>query len=240
MVTMAISLNKILLGYCVVLTTIVAGVTATHAVSEPAHPVFDQIDVHRINLVENDGTLRMVIANKARFPGAIFKGKEYPHPNRDTAGMIFFNDEGTENGGLIFGGLKGKDGKVSSFGHLSFDQYEQDQVINLEQNEYDGKRAAGLAINDYPDHSMDIEKLSKIEAMPDGPAKKAEVDKLIAAGEGGAHRLFVGKRSGVSMLALQDAKGRARLLLKVTPEGEASMQFLDETGKVVRTVTPAG
>ncbi|MGI8839777.1 MAG: hypothetical protein ACR2F8_03165 [Caulobacteraceae bacterium] len=143
-------MNRFLLGYCVVLTTIVASVTATHAISDTTRQAFDEIDVHRINLRENDGTLRMVIANKSHFPGAIFKGKEYPHPNRSTAGILFYNDEGTENGGLTFGGARGNDGKVSSSGHLSFDQYEQDQVVTLDQSEEDGRRAAGLGINDLP------------------------------------------------------------------------------------------
>jgi len=93
---------------------------------------FDEITVHRINVVEPDGTLRMVISNKTDFPGIIIKGKETPHPGRKTAGMLFFNDEGTENGGLIFGGSKDAAGKVESYGHLSFDQYEQDQVSQFD------------------------------------------------------------------------------------------------------------
>lgn len=40
------------------------------------------------------------------------------------------------------------------------------------------------------------------------------------------------------MLSLRDAAGRKRLMLKVTAAGEASIPFLDEAGKVVRTVTP--
>lgn len=237
---MAIPYNKILLAYSVALTTVMAGITATQAFGDPQKQTIDTLDVHRINLVEDDGTLRMVIANKSHFPGAIFKGKEYPHPNRDSAGMIFFNDEGTENGGLIFGGRKDKDGKVSSYGHLSFDQYEQDQVVTLDQSENDGRRAAGLGINDYPSEPMDIETLSKIESMPDGPERKAAIDKLIKSGAGGTHRAFFGKQAGASLLALQDAKGKPRLILKVTSEGEATIQFLDADGKVQRTVTPAG
>jgi hypothetical protein len=38
-------------------------------------PSFDQITVHRINIVEADGTARMVLSGKAEFPGACFRGK---------------------------------------------------------------------------------------------------------------------------------------------------------------------
>jgi hypothetical protein len=64
---------------------------------------FEELDVQRLNLVEPDGTLRMVISDKARFPGAIIRGKEHAHTRPD-AGLLFFNDEGTEDGGLIFSG----------------------------------------------------------------------------------------------------------------------------------------
>ena len=39
---------------------------------------FDEIDVQRINVLEPDGTLRMVISNHARLPGIIVRGKERP------------------------------------------------------------------------------------------------------------------------------------------------------------------
>ncbi|PXA05828.1 hypothetical protein DD898_12855, partial [Staphylococcus pseudintermedius] len=84
------------------------------------------IDVQRINVREPDGTLRMVISDQTRFPGLILHGKEYPHP-RSRAGMLFYNNEGTEQGGLIFAGKQGADGNVSSGLSLSFDRYEQDQ-----------------------------------------------------------------------------------------------------------------
>jgi hypothetical protein len=66
------------------------------------------------------------------------------------SGLIFINDEGTENGGLVFSGSK-SNGKVDGSGHLSFDQYDQDQVVTLEQTEEDGQRAAGLTNADRPD-----------------------------------------------------------------------------------------
>lgn len=39
-------------------------------------------------------------------------------------------------------------------------------------------------------------------------------------------------------MALRDAKDRERRVLQANPAGNASIQGLDETGKVVRTVTP--
>src|ERR1700684_656690 len=74
---------------------------------------FAEIDVQRINVREPDGTLRMTISNSATAPGIIFRGKEHAHPARQAAGILFFNDEGTENGGLLFGGSK-KGTRVSS------------------------------------------------------------------------------------------------------------------------------
>jgi hypothetical protein len=236
---MKMQTSRMLLVYSAVLTTVLAGVAVTQAVSQPTTQAFDTIDVQRINVREADGTMRMAISNKAQFPGAIFKGKEYPHNSRnDAAGMIIFDDEGTENGGLIWGGATGPDGKVSAFGHLSFDQYMQDQVVVLEQGEHDGHRSAGLSINDMPDAPMDIEALSKIEDMKDGPEKTAIIQKLIASGVGGHHRMFVGKAEGASTLSFSDAAGKERLRMTVTPQGAASIEFKDADGKVVRTVTP--
>ena len=65
---------------------------------------FEEIRVHRIDVVEPDGTLRMVISNRDRLPGVIVKGKELPKSGRPGAGMLFYNDEGSENGGLVFAG----------------------------------------------------------------------------------------------------------------------------------------
>jgi len=84
--------------------------------------------------------IRLVISDKSKAPGIIVKGKEYPHPDRKSAGMIFYNDEGTENGGLIFGGDRSEDGTKHSSGHLSFDAYEQDQAMALDSTQSGGER----------------------------------------------------------------------------------------------------
>jgi hypothetical protein len=235
---MKFPLQGVLLAYSVVATTVIAIALARDATGNPTKVAYDEIDVKRINLREEDGTLRLVISNKARFPGLIIRGKEHPHPNRKTAGFLFFNEEGTENGGLIFGG-RTENGKITSGGHLSFDQYEQDQTIQMTFDESDGQRRAAFIVHDYPDGSNDLDAWEKADAMPAGAAKDAELKRLKER-YGPRRRAFVGRsRDRSSALALFDAEGRPRIMLRVTAEGAASMEFLDEKGKAVKTVTPS-
>jgi hypothetical protein len=227
--------NRVVLAYCVVVTTALAAVTLNQAVSGPSKTAFQEIDVQRINVREPDGTLRMTISSAATAPGMIVKGKERPHPSRKSAGILFFNDEGTENGGLIFGGQK-KDGNTASYGHLSFDQYEQDQVISLDQSEENGHRRAGLSFNDLPDTPIPWD----LAARGNTPAGRAEIQRLAKTGAFGYPRLYIGKTPDrASTLDLKDAKGRTRLVLTVAPDGAASISFLDENGKTARTLTPS-
>jgi hypothetical protein len=193
---------------------------------------FAEIDVQRINIREPDGTLRMTISNAATAPGLIFKGTEHPFPNRQAAGILFFNDEGTENGGLLFGGAK-KGQNVSTGGHLSFDQYEQDQVIALDQTEEHGRRRAGLTFFDRPATPIPLELIDKLNTQEGS----AQFETLTKAGGFGYARLFIGKNEErESTVILRDAKGLARLKLTVTPSGSASIEFMDETGKIVRRI----
>ena len=202
------------------------------AAGERKVPSFDEIDVQRINVREPDGTLRMTISSMAKAPGLIFKGKEHAYPNRQAAGILFFNDEGTENGGLLFGGAK-KGKYASSGGHLSFDQYEQDQVISLDQTEEHGRRRASLTFFDRPDTPMPPELIDNVNTLEGN----AEFEKLAATGGLGYPRLFIGKTEDrASTVILRDAKGLARLKLTVTPLGAASIEFMDESGKIVRRI----
>ena len=48
--------------------------------------------------------------------------------------MYFYNNEGTEVGGLIYGSFLDKNGKIEEANvHLSFDQYNQDQIFSVMQ-----------------------------------------------------------------------------------------------------------
>ena len=120
------------------------------AAAKPRTSDLDELRVHRIDIVEPDGTLRMVLSNKSRLPPVIIKGQEHPEMGepRPQAGIIFYNDEGTENGGLIFGGRKNEKGEiVDSGGSLSFDKYGAGQIIQLAGVDDKDDRFAGLGIN---------------------------------------------------------------------------------------------
>jgi hypothetical protein len=236
---MHIDATRALALYAGGLTAVVGWMMLSAAAPAPASR-FDTIDVHRINLRENDGTLRMVIASRDHFPGLILHGHEWAHPGRqDSAGMVFFNDEATENGGLVFGGAKGADGRVVNFGHLSFDQYDQDQVATLEQTEEDGQRVSGLTIADRPDTPIDMAQTEQILRLP--PAERDA--KLQAKRDGGAfgrNRAFLGKNEAKdALVALRDGDGRVRLRMRVTASGQAAIEFLDAQGKVTRSVGAA-
>jgi hypothetical protein len=71
---------------------------------------FTELDVERINIVEKDGKLKMVISNSERQHPGIIDGKTLSRQR--PAGMLFFNDRGDECGGLSFNGDQ-KDGKVA-------------------------------------------------------------------------------------------------------------------------------
>jgi hypothetical protein len=232
---------RLLRALVLVTTTVLGGLSLAAFTRATQRPRFREIDVERINVVEKDGALRLVIANRERSPGPVFRGKPFGSARGKRPGLIFYDDEGTENGGLIFGG-KTEDGKVSAVGHLSFDQYGQDQVINLEYEENNGRRQQGLTIADRPDVSIPriIERRDAINKMPEGP-EKAEAQRQWIAMQGGtpfgALRVFVGRDPDkAAVVNLKDHFGRTRLRLVVDSSGAASVDFLDQKGHVTYTL----
>jgi len=220
--------------YCAVVTLAFAIVVLAGFAESRQKLKFSEIDVERINVVEPDGTLRMVISNKSAFPGIIIKGKETPHPDRKTAGMLFFNDEGSENGGLIFGGEKDKQGNASSYGHLSFDRYEQDQVFSIDASEDGSKRSSALRIIDQPDHpiTQDLAEADRIGKLPKDQ-QSAEWKKYRAATPHSEPRIMLGRDDDRSVaLRLKDVQGHDRIVIRVAPDGNPALQFLDASGKV--------
>jgi hypothetical protein len=200
---------------------------------------FDQITVHRINVVEPDGTPRLIISDKSEFPGGFFKGKAITRPGRDP-GLLFLNDEGTENGGLTFGGYRSSaDGKFVSTGHLSFDEYEQDQTLSMDTEQYGDQRRTRYQINDNQGETLMtpevLDAFGRIGAIPDGPERqKARVALKDKYRMGLVERASLARDADKSVaLRLRDPDGHIRILLRVSSDGTPSLQSLDAAGKVV-------
>ncbi len=69
-------------------------------------PVFEEITARRINVVNEDGTVQVVISGKDRAPDWSIDCARFKRLK--AAGMIFYNEEGCECGGLQFSGVKGE------------------------------------------------------------------------------------------------------------------------------------
>jgi hypothetical protein len=200
---------------------------------------FEEIDVERINIVETDGKLKLVISNSERQHPGVVDGKTLSR--KRPPGLLFFNEKGDECGGLSFNGDQ-KDGKASASALLAFDRFRQDQTVGIQYGEGNGQYYAGLRVWDRPDTSLGlvIDKLAAIEKMSEGPAKTAAIKDLRETA-GGAERVMVGRdREQAAVVRLADAQGKPRLKLTVDAAGAPKLEFLDETGKVVYSLPPAG
>ena len=83
---------RLLKGYAA-LTTLVLAVLVLGAFRQEApRGRFSEIDVERINVVEPDGKLRMVISNRPRSIGPVYKGRPFGYEGGSRPGMILFND----------------------------------------------------------------------------------------------------------------------------------------------------
>ena len=215
------------------------GVLAVSAFVRQAPAV---ITVERINIVDSAGRLALVLSNARRLPGATFHGREYPQDfvgRGHSAGLIFFNEAGDEVGGLIFEGA-GHDSTYRAFGHLSFDQWQQNQVVAVQYQDDGRARSAGVRVWDRPTREpleAQFALAQQVLSAPAGPVRdslnreRARVRDLVQ----GAPRLFLGSENRTAQLELRDPQGRVRARLFVDSLGGARLQFTDATGRTTAT-----
>jgi hypothetical protein len=95
---------------------------------------FSKIDAEQINIVDKNGKVRLSLFNKDNIPPVIMDGMDFlpgHRQNRPIAGLMFYNAEGDECGGLIYGSEIDENGNYRASASLTFDQYKQDQIIHL-------------------------------------------------------------------------------------------------------------
>src|SRR5690606_3154083 len=164
-------------------TAVVAGAVALPGASDrKGKPAFTEITVERINGVNADRTRALMLANSERRPAPVNYGREVTNDLGRKPGMLFYNDEGDEVGGLIYAGKSGEDGHGSGGVHLSMDRYGGDQQLALYHHEHGGHMETGLSIYDRgleKEYGPLYEALSR---LPPGPEREALAAKWREAG----------------------------------------------------------
>jgi len=196
---------------------------------------FKELDAERINIIDSNGSLRMVISNPNRqHPGAM-NGKNLGARERP-AGMIFFNDEGDECGGLVYDGNK----KEAGFSY-SIDQYKNDQIMQWQYDQDNSTqqrvRSYGLKMWDRRDDFgiTDIERaVDSLKGLDDTAAYAAGIKKLRAEGAFSTERLFLGKtRARQVGLFIRDNKGRPRIEIGLDSSNNMVLHAFDSNGHII-------
>jgi hypothetical protein len=231
-----LSNSRFLAIYSGVLTLVFA-VTVLGGFAIMRYPNLGVITARRINIVEPDGTVRLTISNRADFPGGWIHKKESPRPDRrDAAGMLFMSEEGTEQGGLIWGASRFLTARSRiNHGHLSLDPYEENQIFALDAGQEGKDKFSRITIADQGDYLVD-EKRKAEDQIGKLPADKQDEawGKFFATHRHDVKRLVMGRNPDGSMgLNLRDGDGKVGRVLEVQPDGKGVLQFLDDGGKVV-------
>jgi hypothetical protein len=141
-----------LLQICVVVLFALVALLCTNIF----HPLlkvqrFNLIEAQRVNILEN-GIIKAALSNSAGF-------NEFGRAQRGGvtfSGLMFYNEEGQEEGGLVYSG-KGAPGGQDADVTLTMDQYRQDQNVYLHHEEHKDAQNLrvedGLSINARPDWS---------------------------------------------------------------------------------------
>jgi len=232
-------LNKkinFLTGYAIVSTVAFAFILFSSFNVKDKNLNVDELTLKRLNLIGEDGSLRVVISNETRqHPGRI-DGKDLPKRERP-AGIIFFNNEGDECGGIVFG-LNKKEDVVHSGISFTMDNYRNDQVVQILNNEtYKNDNAEivrGLMFNEFQLGSSltsAITKFDELNKITD-PEKKKEKEKELESTESSRRRLFIGRNTNNDNgLFLYDSAGMLKMKIYVDKEGKPKIEVINKEGE---------
>jgi len=226
---------RLLRAYAVGMT-LFAGIVLLGAVHEASgNTAFDTITVHRINVIDREGKLAMVITDHNDMPAPVINGKTFErHGGADANGIIFYNQRGDEQGGLVWEGQRQSQSAFTSSNSLSFDTVNTDQLIHVEDGNVNGSTYSEVIGWNQPDYNQPG--FFDLIRQADHLKTQAEVKAFLAA-----HPDFVSRTrfmlgydtANTSQVMLADGQGRPRIKMYVTADGTAKLQFLDANGNVV-------
>lgn len=185
------------------------------------------IDVENLNIVDKDGNVKFTLFSKGNVPPPLMNGKDILPGHRQgdpISGIMFYNGEGDECGGLVFGSEKKDNGEYYSGLSLTFDQYKQDQIVQMQVDDNNGEQTYGFYIYDRPD-----------TPLPEIIEQSMEGKNI----ENGHQRIFMGKnRNGDVSVRLSDSKGKERIRMVIDSSDIPRLEFLDEKGSVIYSLPP--
>ncbi len=206
---------------------------------------FDTIDVQRINIIEPDGTVKMVITNVSQFPNgkSEVNGRILNEERKKRSGMLFFNEDGIECGGLIYDGQKGVNGHSAGLS-LTYDQYDGDQVMQLLTTDYkkDDKRrvSSALVFNDRGANETQegIQEITEeLQLIEDRNERRAKYKEYMEKGMiGSTPRILLGKTGSENNgLFLFGDNGSPRAMFYVDKDNNVKLEVFDDEGNVTNS-----
>jgi len=223
---------RFLKWYAAGLTVVLLYLLMTKFLNENQPIALKELNVQRINILEENGDLKMVISNKKKQHPGMVNGKSLAARERE-AGIIFFNSSGEECGGLVYDGNKKSAGLA-----LSVDQFHNDQIMQLQYAQEgtgdSSKRHYGLKIWDRSDRFTLAQQVALVDSMTALNKEKelTEQFKLLREkGLLGAERMFAGKNEeGEVGLFIRDDQGRVRIKIFCDKLNNPKMIVLNEAG----------
>ncbi|RPD93221.1 hypothetical protein EGM88_13380 [Aureibaculum marinum] len=230
--------NFILKMYSITLTAILIFIISTSFKTKSETKIFDEITVERINIVEPNGDLKMVLSNQSKQHSGMFDGKVLFGERQRPAGIIFFNEEQDEVGGLLYQGNK----KEGSSWILSVDQYKTDQIMQMRYlKNNNGQSRYGIQFWDKDENYTMPVIAKKIDSLKNlGLSMQKAVEKLKTSKKGNpitAERMFIGKTSDKNAgIFIQDQLGIDRLKIYVDKNNTPKIEVLDKNGTLVKSL----
>lgn len=172
----------------------------------PAQQQFQQIDVKRINLLDEAGQQAMVIASRDHFPAPIINGQPLEVPRSVMpSGVVFYDSTGSEAGGVA----TATQGDVKA--NMMIFDYRNSEAIGFNKFETDDAFSAHFVVMDRLDTEKD----------------------MLQHGSAGSTRVRLGTANKHAELSLHDTQGKPRIRLVVGADDNARIQLLNAQGDVV-------
>jgi hypothetical protein len=226
-----------LMAYAIISTLFISFLALSSFGKKDKIENFDELIVKKLTVIGEDNLPRMVLSNENRQHSGRMNGKEWAKRERPS-GIIFFNNQGDECGGLVYQ-AKVKEGKTISGMSFTMDNYKDDQVLQILNDEYyaEGKTfiERGISINQFPEGTNIDDrnkKLEELKAIKDDKERKSKTRELLQK-EGSVNRLFIGRTKGNSSgLFLSGPDGKPKMMIYVDEKGNPKIQTFNEKGEI--------